>query len=113
MQNAAGNFIEPSVETVTAAAAGAAERLPPDTDYRLSIVNAPGAQAYPISSFTWLLVYQRQTDAVKGRKLVDFLKWSLSDGQGVAGSLDYAPLPSSMATKLAERVGTITVGAGT
>ncbi len=113
VQNAAGNFIEPSVETVTAAAAGAAEQLSTDTDYRLSIVNAPGAQAYPISSYTWLLVYQRQTDAVKGRKLVDFLKWALTDGQGVAGSLDYAPLPTSMAARLAERVGTITVGAGT
>lgn len=113
VQNSAGNFIAPSVETVTAAAAGAAERLPPDTDYRLSIVNAPGAQAYPISSFTWLLVYQRQTDAVKGRKLVDFLKWAMADGQKLAGSMDYAPLPTSMASQVAERLGTITVGAGT
>ena len=113
VQNAAGNFVVPSVETVTAAATGAAERLGSDTDYRLSIVNAPGAQAYPISSFTWLLVYQRQTDEAKGRKLVDFLKWAMSNGQGVAGSMDYAPLPTSMAAELAERVGTITVGSGT
>ncbi|MBC7790364.1 MAG: phosphate ABC transporter substrate-binding protein PstS [Anaerolineae bacterium] len=113
VQNAAGNFVEPSVETVTAAAAGAAERLAPDTDYRLSIVNAPGAQAYPISSFTWLLVYQKQADQEKGRKLVDFLKWAMTDGQGVAGSMDYAPLPASMASRLTERLGTITVGSGT
>ena len=64
---------------VTAAAAGAAAKLPPNTDFRVSIVNAPGAEAYPISSFTWLLVYETQTDAAKGKKLVDFMRWALNE----------------------------------
>jgi phosphate transport system substrate-binding protein len=110
IKNSAGNFVAPSPDGATAAAAGVAAKLPPNTDYRLSIVNAPGAQAYPISSFTWLLVYKQQRDPVKGKKLVDFLRWALSDGEKEATTLDYAPLPASMATQLKARIDSIKVG---
>ena len=68
LKNAAGEFVAPSIASVTAAAAGAASKLPANTDYRVSIVNAPGTGAYPISSFTWILVYQKQTDAGEGEE---------------------------------------------
>lgn len=110
IQNAAGNFVAPSPEGMTAAAAGVAEKLPANTDYRLSIVNAAGANAYPISSFTWILVYRQQADSVKGRKLRDFLKWALTEGEKQASALDYAPLPASMATRLTARLDSIKVG---
>ena len=109
IRNAAGEFIVPSVAAVTAAAAGAAQGLPPNTDYRISIVNPPGAGAYPISSFTWLLVYQQQKDSVKARKLVDFLNWALTEGEAHAAPLDYAPIPESMAANLKARIATIAV----
>ena len=109
IRNAAGEFTAPTIASATAAAAGAASKLPSGTDYRVSIVNAPGKGVYPISSFTWIIVYQKQTDAVKGKKLVDFLRWALADGQGMAASLDYAPLPESMRAGLATRLGTIQI----
>ncbi len=111
IRNSAGNFVAPSPEGMTAAAAGVAEKLPPNTDYRLSIVNAAGANAYPISSFTWLLVYRDQSDAVKGGKLKDFMRWALTEGEKDASALDYAPLPQSMATRLVARIDSIKVGA--
>ena len=92
---------------MTAAAAGVAKSLPPNTDYRISIVDGPGADAYPISSFTWILAYQHQRDAVKGKKLVDFLNWAVTDGEKEAPTLDYAPLPADMAGKVKARVATI------
>lgn len=110
IQNASGNFVAPSPEGMTAAAAGVAEKLPGNTDYRLSIVNAAGATAYPISSFTWILVYAQQSDSVKGRKLRDFLRWALTEGEKQASALDYAPLPASMATRLTTRLDSIKVG---
>ena len=100
VRNKAGKFVLPSVAAVTAAAAGAAQALPANTDYRISIVDAPGADSYPISSFTWILAYQHQKDAVKGKKLVDFLNWALTEGEKSAPTLDYAPLPQEMATKV-------------
>jgi phosphate transport system substrate-binding protein len=111
IQNAAGTFILPSIESVTAAAAGAMSALGASSDYRVSVVNAPGADAYPISSFTWLLVYQRQPDATKGRKLVDFLRWALSEGQQAAAPLDYAPLPGALTGQLRGRIDQIQIGA--
>jgi phosphate transport system substrate-binding protein len=111
VRNAAGKFIEPSIDAVTAAAAGVASTLPRNTDYRISIVNAPGEQAYPISSFTWLLVYKTMPDAAKGKKLLDFLHWALHDGEQLAPSLDYAPLPSVLVTRLDSTLTTIKVGA--
>jgi phosphate transport system substrate-binding protein len=107
VRNKSGQYIAASVAAVTAAAAGVAQSLPANTDYRLSIVDAPGAQSYPISSFTWLLVYQHQKDAVKGKKLVDFLNWAMTEGEKTAPTLDYAPLPAEMVTSVKAKIATI------
>ena len=103
VKNAAGNFITPSLESVTAALATA--KIP--DDFRFSMVNAPGDKAYPISGATWLLVYERQKDAAKGKKLVEFLNWALTKGEGMASSLDYASLPESVQQRVLERIKTI------
>ena len=110
MRNVDGEFIAPSPEAATAAAAGAVSKMSAETDYRVSIVNAPGKGSYPISSFTWIILYRNQPDATKGKKLVDFLKWALTDGATQAAALDYAPLPSAIATELMGRLDTITLG---
>ena len=99
-----------ATRVIQAAGVGAAKALPPTTDYRVSIVNAPGREAYPISSFTWILVYANQTDATKGKKLVDFLRWAFHEGEGAAGTLDYAPLPVSMISQLDKRLTTVKLG---
>jgi len=109
LRNASGDYVAPSIESVTAAAAAA--KLPPTTDYRVSIVNAASPGAYPIASFTYLLVYREQADGTKGRKIVEFLRWALRDGEGSAASLDYAPLPSALQSQLLTRVDSIKVGA--
>lgn len=111
IQNKGRQYIAPSVSAVTAAAAGAASTLPANTDYRISIVDAPGADSYPISSFTWILVYQHQRDPVKGKKLVDFLEWALTKGEAEAAALDYAPLPADMASKVRGKLATIDTAA--
>jgi phosphate transport system substrate-binding protein len=110
IKNAKGQFVTPTIAAVTAAAAAAAGALPATTDYRVSIVNASGANAYPISSFTWLLVYQKQTDAAKSKKLVDFMKWALTEGESSAAALDYAPIPASLGAQLMDRLASIQVG---
>lgn len=110
IKNAAGQYVEPSIQSVTAAAASVADTLSSKSDYRLSIVNAPGAASYPISSMTWLLVYQNQSNAAKGRELVDFLRWAYENGYKDAASLDYAPLPENMRTNLIARLSSINVG---
>ena len=110
VRNASGAFVQPSVESATAAAAGAIEKLPANTDYRVSIVNAPGANAYPISSFTWILAYAKPADAAKAKKLSDFLRWALVDGEKSASALDYAPLPSALSTRLLSRVDSLSGG---
>jgi phosphate transport system substrate-binding protein len=107
VQNSRGNFVSPSIESVTAAAAAVAAGLPDSTDYRVSIIDAPGADAYPISSMTWALLYQNQADKAKGKELVEFLKYGLNEGQASAKELDYAPLPSGMVTQLLKRLDTI------
>jgi phosphate transport system substrate-binding protein len=107
IRNKSGQFVVASVPAVTAAAAAASAALPPNTDYRISIVDPPGADSYPIASFTWILVYQKQRDAVKGKKLIDFLNWALTEGERQAAPLDYAPLPGSMAATVRERLKTI------
>jgi phosphate transport system substrate-binding protein len=112
IKNSTGAFIAPSVASVTAAAQGATAKFPPNTDYRVSIVDAPGDSTYPISSFTYLLVYKTQLNATKSKKLVDFLHWALSDGETEAAALDYAPLPPALATRLTARLDSITVGTG-
>ena len=107
LKNSAGEFVAPSIASVTAAAAAAAASLPATTDYRISIVNAKGHGAYPIASFTWILAYQKQADPARRKKLVDFLTWALGDGQALEAPLDYAPLPESMRAGLVARLGTI------
>jgi len=104
VKNKSGKFVVASVAAVTAAAAGVAKTLPANTDFRISVVDAPGADAYPISSFTWILAYQHQSDGVKGKKLVDFLNWALTSGEREAASLDYAPLPSEMIPRVKAKV---------
>ena len=91
VQNSAGTFVVPSVASVTAAAAGAAANMPPD--FRVSITNAPGADAYPIASFTWMLLYEDPQDKAQAAMMKEFLRWALSDGQKMAPELGYASLP--------------------
>jgi len=94
VQNAAGEFVKANVESVTAAAAEAAAKMPPD--FRVSITNAPGDNAYPISSFTWLLLYENPKDKTQAKLMIDFMKWALGDGQKFAPQLGYAPLPDAV-----------------
>ncbi len=110
VQNASGAFVAPTIEAITEAAAAAANKLGKNTDYRVSIVNAPGKKAYPISSFTWLLVYEKMPDATKSKTLTDFLKYALNDGQKSASALDYAPLPSGLARQLEQRAASLASG---
>ena len=107
LKNAAGEYVAPAIASVTAAAAGASAKLPSTTDYRVSIVNASGTGVYPISSFTWIILYQKQPDPVKGKTLVDFLRWALSDGQAMEAPLDYAPLPDAMRSALMAKLDTV------
>jgi phosphate transport system substrate-binding protein len=97
VKNAAGQFVKPSLEGVTAAAAGYASSIP--EDFRVSITNAPGKQAYPVSSFTWLLIPDRIADAGKKAALVEFLHWMLGPGQKSSEALFYAPLPKAIVAK--------------
>ncbi len=100
IKNSSGNFITASLESVTEALATADI---PD-DFRFSMVNPPGAKAYPIAGATWLLVYQDQKDAAKGRKLLEFLRWAYNDGEKMATSLDYAPLPENVIKRVLARI---------
>jgi len=94
VQNAGGEFVKASTQSVTAAASEAAAKMPPD--FRVSITNAPGKGVYPISSFTWILLYENPKDKTKAKALVDFMKWALADGQKYASDLGYAPLPEAV-----------------
>jgi len=100
LKNASGEFVKPAIESVTAALATADI---PD-DFRFSMTNAPGKDAYPICGATWLLVYEQQKDAAKGKKLVEFLKWAATKGEGMAKGLDYAPLPESVQARVLKRI---------
>jgi phosphate transport system substrate-binding protein len=103
VKNSAGEFVKPSLESITSALAAADI---PD-DFRFSMTNAPGKDAYPICGATWLLVYEQQKDAAKGKKLVEFLKWSLKDGEKMAKDLDYAPLPDTVQERVLKRINEI------
>jgi phosphate transport system substrate-binding protein len=105
VRNKSGNFIKASLESTTAAAAAAAANMP--ADYRVSITNPDGKNAYPIASFTWLLIPQQSKDASKGKVLHDFLEWMLRDGERETSSLTYAPLPKEVVKKLQATVSTI------
>jgi phosphate transport system substrate-binding protein len=94
VENMAGESVKASVQSVTAAANEAAAKMP--ADFRVSITNAPGKGVYPISSFTWLLLYESPKDKAQAKAMVDFMKWALSDGQKYCGDLGYAPLPESV-----------------
>lgn len=104
VRNAAGKWVTASVAGVTAAAANA-KAMP--ADYRASITNAPGAESYPISSFTWLLIPAKSDDPAKGKVLVEFLNWMLDKGESEAGALDYAPLPKAVADNVRKTIKTI------
>jgi phosphate transport system substrate-binding protein len=101
VQNPSGEFVKASLDSVTAAAAGVKDM--PD-DFRVSITNAPGKQAYPISSFTWLLVPAEWADANKEKAFVDFLTWMVDKGQTMTSALAYAPLPKTVAEKVKLRI---------
>jgi phosphate transport system substrate-binding protein len=101
VRNSAGVFVKGSLESVTAAAASA-PKMPPD--FRVSITNSPGKDAYPISSFTWLLVPVQSKNPANGKILVDFVNWMLTDGQSMTSALAYAPLPENVAAKEKEAI---------
>ena len=101
VKNSAGNFLKASLESVTAAAASS-PKMPPD--FRVSITNAPGKDAYPISSFTWLLIPAQSKDPAKGKILADFLNWMVTDGQKMTAALSYAPLPEGVVEKEKEAI---------
>jgi phosphate transport system substrate-binding protein len=110
VRNKSGNWITPTLESVTAAAQGAMADMGAETDFRVSITDPAGAQAYPIASFTWVLARKQYPDAAKARELVKFLWWALTDGQAKAASLGYAPLPKEMLPWIEARLKTITSG---
>ena len=100
VKNTAGEFVKPSLESITAALSTG--DIP--EDFRFSITNAPGKDAYPICGATWLLVYEQQKDAAKGKKLVEFLKWAAKDGEKMAKDLQYAPLPDTLQQRVLKRI---------
>jgi len=101
VRNSAGNFVKASLESVSAAAASA-PKMP--ADFRVSITNAPGKDAYPIASFTWLLIPAQSKDANKGKILREFLSWMVSDGQQMTSALEYASLPDNIVAKVKEAI---------
>ena len=105
VRNSAGNFVKANLTSVAAAAAGAVHNMP--DDFRVSITNAPGAQTYPIATFTWMLIPRNVPDKNKAAVLKDFLKWSLTTGQNECEALTYAKLPKEVVTKEAVAIGTL------
>ncbi len=103
IKNSAGEFIRPTLESITAAMSTA--QIP--DDFRFSITNAPGKESYPIAGATWLLVYEQQKDPAKGKKVVEFLNWALTKGEEMAKDLDYAPLPPQLRERVLKRVSEI------
>lgn len=104
VKNAAGEFVKASLQATTAAAASV-KNMP--ADYRVSITNAPGKDAYPVASFTWLLVPDSGSDASKRKALIEFLNWMLADGQKAASQLNYAPLPAEVAQRVKQTITTL------
>jgi phosphate transport system substrate-binding protein len=107
VQNADGEFVRATIQAVTAAAGAAVKNMP--KDFRVSITNAPGKGVYPISSFTWILLYENPKDKAQSKVMVDFMKWALTDGQKFAGELGYAPLPAEVVKLEMDALGTIKV----
>jgi phosphate transport system substrate-binding protein len=107
VQNAEGEFVRATIQAVTAAAGAAVKNMP--KDFRVSITNAPGKGVYPISSFTWILLYENPKDKAQSKVMVDFMKWALTDGQKFAGDLGYAPLPAEVVKLEMDALSTIKV----
>jgi phosphate transport system substrate-binding protein len=103
VKNSAGEFVKPTLESITAAMSTAQV---PD-DFRFSMTNAPGKDSYPIAGATWLLVYEQQKDVAKGKRLVEFLKWAMKEGEPMAKDLQYAPLPTSLQERVLKRISEI------
>jgi phosphate transport system substrate-binding protein len=101
VKNSSGTFVKASLDSVTSAAASV-KSMP--SDFRVSITNPPGKDAYPISSFTWMLIPEKSKDAAKGKMIADFLNWMVDDGQKMTAELTYAPLPQSVAAKVKETI---------
>jgi phosphate transport system substrate-binding protein len=108
IKNKSGNFVPASLDSVTAAATGALANTP--DDLRVSITDSPGADAYPVSSYTYILAYKDQKDAAKGKALVDYLWWCIHDGEKFAGELKYAPLPDEIVKRAEAKINSITSG---
>jgi len=98
LRNKEGHFVAPTLEATSAAAAGVAKSMP--DDFRVSLVDAPGKESWPISGLTWILVYKDQTDEARGKAMVQFLKWAITDGQKMEAALDYAPLPKAVVERV-------------
>ena len=111
IKNASGTFIDPSIDAVTAAASASSANIP--DDLRVSITNAAGPQVYPISSYTYILVYKNQKDAGKGKALVDFLWWGIHDGENYAKELQYAPLPAEIVKRAEAKINSVTAAGAT
>ncbi|HEV7797686.1 MAG TPA: substrate-binding domain-containing protein, partial [Pyrinomonadaceae bacterium] len=107
IKNGVGKYIAPTIDAVTAAAASASAQTP--EDLRVSITNAAGENAYPISSYTYILAYKEQKDPIKGKALVDFLWWGIHDGQKFTGT-DYAPLPAEIVKRAEAKINSINSG---
>jgi phosphate transport system substrate-binding protein len=105
IKNRAGEYPEPSMDSVASAADGAMKNMP--SDFRVSFTNAPGEKSYPICGFTWILVYPKIEDATKGKALVDLLNWIMDEGQKMSSSLNYSPLPDSLTQKIKAKIATI------
>ncbi len=110
IQNKAGKWVVPSLESVTAALASSMNAMGPNTDFRVSITNADGATAYPISTMTWFLLHKTYQDAAKAKALVQFVWWAETEGQAKAPSLGYAPLPKQLQPWIQARLKSITAG---
>ncbi|TRZ99609.1 MAG: phosphate ABC transporter substrate-binding protein PstS [Deltaproteobacteria bacterium] len=108
LRNREGNFVMPTLEATSAAAAGVEKSMP--ADFRVSLVDAPGKDSWPISGLTWLLVYKDQKDPAKGKALVQFLKWAIRDGQKMEAALDYAAIPTPVVEKIDKTLRLITSG---
>jgi len=110
VRNKAGKFVAASLESITAAAAGAMKEMGPNTDFRVSITNPDGDAAYPVASFTWFLLHKQYDDAAKASALVKFVWWAETQAQSRAAPLGYAPLPKQLSPWIETRLKSITAG---
>jgi phosphate transport system substrate-binding protein len=104
IRSAGGHFVPPTIEATMAAADAALASVPDTSDLKLSLINQPHEAAYPIASFSWLLVYEQQTDTMKARKLADFIRWAVTEGDDQARALEYAPIPPKLVNIVLERL---------